>query len=255
MSKSNDQKFDLDAAKRFAIEECAPTKKRDFLAKQAVWELYRELEKEHAESIELEVEEDDAELENELASKVDEPQSILKEIVNQAKALGVAGVMTITTGVYFQTQAVYENTNSIISEIQISRTENTGEPISSSSGIAESISEAAEEAAETASTNRSDEPQQEAEVETETEAEAETQADEPPAVESVDESSTPEPEPIPVEITADSGPVEVTPEPQAIESEEPQDITDSEETDDVIIEPVIIDIPLPRYVERASDIG
>jgi len=254
MSKSNDQKFDLDAAKRFAIEECAPTKKRDFLAKQAVWELYRELEKEHAESIELEIEEDDAELENELASKVDEPQSIFKEIVNQAKALGVAGVMTITTGVYFQTQAVYENTNSIISEIQISRTENIGGAVSSSGGIAQSISEAAEKAAETAATNRSNESQQESKVDT---SANDSSAEESSTTEStteesqviaVAEESTSEPEVIAVA-------EESTSEPEVIESVESEDTSSNFDDENVIIEPFIIDIPLPIDVEIASDKG
>ena len=241
MSKSNDQKFDLDAAKRFAIEECAPTKKRDFLAKQAVWELYRELEKEHAESIELEIEEDDAELENELASKVDEPQSIFKEIVNQAKALGVAGVMTITTGVYFQTQAVYENTNSIISEIQISRTENIGGAVSSSGGIAQSISEAAEKAAETAATNRSNESQQESKVDT---SANDSSAEESSTTESTTEESQ-------VIAVAE----ESTSEPEVIESVEPEDTSSNSDDENVIIEPFIIDIPLPIDVEIASDKG
>lgn len=252
MSKSKRKKFDLDAAKDFAIKECTPKKKREILAQQAVWELYKELEKERAAEIELEIEEDDSEFDEESALKSKESQpspSLLEQVVSQAKVFGAAGLMTITTGVYFQSQAVIENVEDIratVAEMSVVPTQTVAP--SSSSSLSDGLDQSnqtqslAEDAAEASSTNTESVTESEAEPVTESESEATTEA------ETVIESK---PEPV---TNSDSGTTDVvTEEPVVVVENNDEEETQPEPIE--LIEPVIIDIPLPNDVEIPSSQG
>lgn len=268
MSKSKRKKFDLDAAKDFAIKECTPKKKREILAQQAVWELYKELEKERAAEIELEIEEDDSEFDEESALKSKESQpspSLLEQVVSQAKVFGAAGLMTITTGVYFQSQAVIENVEDIratVAEMSVVPTQTVAP--SSSSSLSDGLDQSnqtqslAEDAAEASSTNTESVTESEAEPVTESESETTTESESESVTESESEATTEaetviesKPEPV---TNSDSGTTDVvTEEPVVVVENNDEEETQPEPIE--LIEPVIIDIPLPNDVEIPSSQG
>jgi hypothetical protein len=248
------KKFDLSQAKDFVIRECAPQKKRDRLAKEAAWELYKELYPVEAAEWEQEVVEDDAELEQEEIKIEMEKPSIWQEIINQTKVFGVAGLLGISSGLYFQSQAVYEGANEIIitvsdmatanlstdsgnaenspivgNESQESRTQNEGaEQVSESqeaAGVAEEAAGVAEEAADNAANQNNKGGSQE---------NAETSAPEPAL-----EPTIPEP----------------VVEAQMPESEAEEETQEESEPDDSFIEPLIIEIPEIIDVEIPSQRG
>jgi hypothetical protein len=282
MSKSKKPKFDLDAAKDFAIRECAPKKKRELIAQQAVWELFKELEKDRAAEIELEIQEDDSELdESEKASSSPstESASLIQQVVAQAKVFGVAGLMTITTGVYFQSQAVIKNVEDIqatVSEMRISSQSNSNvvdglnqsEQIQS---IAESTAENAETASEESqeSSEESQESTEESQESTEESSEESTEESQESTEESSEESQESSEESSEESTEGSQESTEETPlesteelsggdEPPSSSSELPPVLDEEEtetETQPELIEPIVIDIPLPHDTEIPSDRG
>jgi len=248
----------LETAKEFVIRECAPQKKRDRLAKEAAWELYKELYPVEAAEWESEVQEDDAELEQEEIKIEMEKPSIIQEIINQTKVFGVAGLLGISSGLYFQSQAVYEGTNEIFNTVSNMTTanlptnsENTesselvgNESITDDASQSEEIQSIAEEAADNAANSQS-----ESEVSSEPESESESKSE---SIIEAEEPSSPEP--------TEEAPQVIAEETQEEEEESEPVITDEIESqqetkEDFVVEPVIIDVPEIFNIEIPSEIG
>ena len=247
----------LETAKEFVIRECAPQKKRDRLAKEAAWELYKELYPVEAAEWEAEVQEDDAELEQEEIKIEMEKPSIIQEIINQTKVFGVAGLLGISSGLYFQSQAVYEGTNEIFNTVSLmntqiaptnsEKTESSeivdNESITDSESQGEEMQSIAEEAADNAANSQS-----ESEVSSESESESESKSE---SIIEAEEPSSPEP--------TEEAPQLIAEETQEEEESEPvitNEIESQQETkEDFVVEPVIIDVPEIFNIEIPSEIG